>query len=531
MTFLQPWAFWLMLPVALLLLLRFRQIRYPEISLDERLLLGSSKHPFLHLLSVLSLMLMVVALARPVLKKPSVQSVQKAKAVYLAIDTSQSMYAKDRLPNRFSYAKSVIEHLLEIDVHHPFGLIAFTTNALILSPPTEDHRLIGTALESLNTEYIITHGTDMKALLEFISRMPEATKRLVIFSDGGDDHDLSALVNLSKESGIIIYSVACASERGSPIPERSGAWLKDKNGNMVISIQNPILKHLAKATGGNAIKSADAATAAQELYDALSDELFLGTKNVKMAYSEIFWIPLMAALLLYLSALLSMPRFLKRFLVPLLLLTGIHAEAGMLDRFWLHRAYDAYNTGDLNATEAALSHIAEPSLQREYTLGALYYAQGAYKKAGQTFASIESTDPKVKQNLLYNLGNCAVKLGRYKSARAFYVNALQLGDDPESVENLSQILFLIQKQKKKPIIHANRSVKASGTGSSSEKKKSSSQRESKKSGQGQSGGGGAKGGGVKKVRKPSEPGNLKHPVGSKAYDLINKGYTNEARPW
>jgi Ca-activated chloride channel homolog len=531
MTFLDPLAFWLLPPAALLFFLQWRGMRHQTLPVDPRLLIGSAGRPVWRRLQLFALLLMIVALARPVLERPSETAVPDAEPVYLAIDASYSMRADDLEPNRFAFARRVIDRLLQTDAVHAFGLMAFTSNALMLSPPTRDHALLHSALAMLDTNNIMTKSTDLKALLERVAKLPERTKRLVIFSDGGDENDLGVLQTICTRAGIVVYSVACASNTGSRIPTGEGGWLRDKKGNMIISVQNPLLQRLAESTGGKAVDAPEASAAATQLTSALSDTLFESTGVEKAAYTELFWIPLLLALLLYATSVLRLPKRLTRLAAPLLLLFGIEAEAGVLDGFWLHRAYQDYEHKEWNVSVSALSHVTTPSLQRDYARGALYYQQGAYKKAGRVFSSIRSRDPETKQKLYYNLGNCAAKLGRFESARDFYVKALQLGKDAQTLSNLETVMFLMQRQKKKPAIHANKSVKASGKGGSSEQKPGGAKRQSQASGQGQSGSGTSKSGGAEKVKKTAAPPGEKHPIGSKAYDLINKGYINETRPW
>jgi len=505
MSFLEPMAFWLLLPAGVLIWRRRYAPATERFVLDPRLLIGGAGHPVWQQLKTVALLLMIVALARPVLHRPSLAPVPDAQPVYLAVDASYSMRAADRGVTRYAFARAVIDRLLRIDTVHPFGLMAFTSNALMLSPPTRDRALLESALAMLDTNNIITRSTDLATLFESVSKLPEGTKRLVIFSDGGDGGDPARLLQLCRAAGIVVYGVACASGAGSPVPTDGGGWLRDGHGNMIISVQNPLLQQLAEATGGTAVDTADADAAADALASALSETVSGGKTAEASRYTELFWIPLLAALLLYTAAVLRPPRRLRRLAAPLLLLLGLQAEAGMLDGYWLQRAYSDYGAGDWNASAAALAHVAEPSLQREYMQGALYYRQGAYKKAGQVFSAIRSHDPQVKRILYYNLGNCAARLGRYKSARDFYVKALQLGDDPDARENLAQLLFLTEQQQKKPAVHADKSVKASGKGGESEQKPSETKRASSKSGEGQSGSGGAKGGSAQQVRKAVPP--------------------------
>ncbi|WP_457595264.1 VWA domain-containing protein [Hydrogenimonas sp.] len=532
MAFLNPWVFWFLVPVALLALLQRERRKEAVSPLHEKIMLDTPASKRIYRLQIWALVLMVAALARPVVQHPSVVDDMSAAPVYLALDLSASMRATDRKPSRLAYAKRVIERLLERDENRPYGLFGFTTNALILSPATRDHQLVEAAIESLNPDYIITRGTDLASLVETVAKMPQKRKRLVIFSDGGEEREIGSLLRRCSESGIRVYAVACATSGGATIPGASGGLLRDKDGRLVISVQNPSLGELAEATGGVFIDTADASDAARQLADALDEDLFTARQEVRVGYTELFWIPLLPALLLYLASIVSLPAPLKRVGAAVALLLGMQqADAGLLDLWRLHRAYDAYARGDFNRTLSELGSVRERSLQRAYAEASAYYKTGAYKKAARILSSIRTDDPHLKAAILYDLGNCAVKIGRFESARDFYLKSLRLREDPDTEANLAAVLFVHQKRHKKPLVKANKAVAASGKGEGSEKKSSGTSRKSRSAGPGQSGSGGVRKKGERHSQKSLTAGAVKFPLGSKTYELINKGYIDERKPW
>ncbi len=533
MEFLNPWAFGFLVPLLLPILLLRPDAKGSGPPLHPKIILDPGASGRIRRMQIWALLLMVAALARPVVQHPAVLKNETAAPVYLALDLSASMRATDRKPSRLAYARGVIEKVLDRGGNRPFGLFGFTTNALILSPATRDHRLVRSALESLNPDDIITRGTDLESLIETVAKLPEERKRLVVFSDGGEEREIGTLLTRCLQSGIRLYAVACATPEGATIPNASGGLVRDEKGRLVISVQNRALGELAEATGGLAIDAADISAAALQLVDALEDEeLFAAPGEVRIGYTELFWIPLLPALLLYLASILSLPAPLKRVAAAAALLFGVgQADAGLLDLWHLHRAYDAYAKGDFGRTLSELGSVEDRSLQQVYAQASAYYRMGAYRKAARLFSSIRTDDPLLKADIFYNLGNCAVRIGRYERALDLYLKSLRLREDPDTEANLAALLFLWQKRTGNPLPRSKRKSVASGNGASSEKEGSSKPRTSRSSHSGQSGSGGVQKKGGRGAMESGFAGSVKFPIGSKTYELINKGYIDERKPW
>jgi Ca-activated chloride channel family protein len=173
MSILYPGFLWLLIPVGIL-------FWYREKKLVETV----------HLI-ILSLI--VLALSRPVWMQGIEESPIEAEEYIVALDVSYSMRAKDIGPDRYTFAKETISALLEQNPADNIMLIAFTTNPLLLSPPTTDHLLIEMALKSLNPEYILTKGTSLQRLFDKVAAMKSREKTLILISDGGEEKDLAGL--------------------------------------------------------------------------------------------------------------------------------------------------------------------------------------------------------------------------------------------------------------------------------------------------------------------------------------------------
>ncbi|PTB87132.1 VWA domain-containing protein, partial [cyanobacterium G8-9] len=187
----------------------------------------------------------------------------------IALDVSYSMRATDLSPTRYDFAKETIRVLLEKNPSDNIMLIAFTTNPLLLSPPTTDHTLINIALKSLNPEFILTKGTSLEKLFKKLSQLDAGHKNLILMTDGGEESDLTKLTSILADSDISLTILALGSKQGITIKNKDGSLLKDKQGNLVISRINPLLEILASTVKGNYITASSSPEATANQIDTV----------------------------------------------------------------------------------------------------------------------------------------------------------------------------------------------------------------------------------------------------------------------
>jgi len=266
------------------------------------ILLWSGSWKFTQTVHLIILLLIVLTLSRPVQDKAPQEANIQAKDIIIALDVSYSMRATDIRPSRYDFAKKTIKALLENNPADNIMLIAFTSNPLLLSPPSTDHALINIALQSLNPDFILTKGTSLEKLFKQLSIMELAHKNLILITDGGDENNLEKLTTLVKQAGISLTVLALGSTRGTTIKDKDGTVIKDKEGNLVISRINPLLKSLTSSVSGAYFRaSSTPEMTAESLSDALQTEEHKTQMVQKMQhhYLELYQIPLSLALLLF----------------------------------------------------------------------------------------------------------------------------------------------------------------------------------------------------------------------------------------
>ena len=508
MTLLYPSFLWLLLPLALLLWKGSRTI-------------VTTVH-------ILVLMLLVLSLARPVEEQALQEANIKAKDIVIALDVSYSMKAQDLSPTRYDFAKETITALLKQNPSSNIMLIAFTTNPLLLSPPTTDHTLINVALQSLNPKFILTKGTSLEKLFTKLASMKLGHKNLILMTDGGEEDKLIELSALVNEADISLHILALGTTQGSTIQHSNGSLLKDKNGDLVISRINPLLKTLAASTGGTYLSSSSTPTStAKTLSDTLEAQESEAQLIQKMQrhYLERYQVPLFLALLLFIMV---HTRAVKVLLI-LFTFLGVQAQASISDNHHLNLAYNSYKAEDFNSTLKELKKIKTPSLQSQITLANTHYKQRDFKRAIKIYKSIRSSSVNIKQQLYYNVANAYAMLGTYSKAKIYYTKTLQLGADKDAEHNLKRIALLSDKDAANLGIAHPKSQDGASSKSESDTEEKTQEEDAPSS---------SSGGGESNSAKNQKKNKLlydetteQQPLGSKVYELINKGYIRETQPW
>ena len=376
---------------------------------------------------------------------------------------------------------------------------------MILSPPTSDTVLLNAALDAIDVDNILTHGTSLANLFQTLAKHPYPFQTFVLFTDGGDEPLTEAVLKPLRKSGMKLIVVATATKKGTILYDRYGKALKTESGALIVTRLNSQLQKLAKQSGGIYLTYVDPETTAEAIADAIDALAEAETFTQKsIAYTELYRLFLLPALLLFFFHFIRLPK--KVVLLLPFLASG--ADAGILDWWHFKEAKQAYIAGDFKTAERALSKVTYHTIQLAFDHALVYYRMGEYQKALQILRKLRTRDRDLKFAILFLEGNAWAKRQAYDKAREAYGEALQLRYDAAVYENLRHILTKkSQKKRKPPVFKQKQSDK---TGFASENKKSENAGEDQGKGRVK---------GKKRV------------LGYKAYELINKGYIHEKKPW
>lgn len=211
-------------------------------------------------LLILSLMLMLTALARPQKTNEKVEQWTEGIDIMLALDISQSMQIEDFTPNRLESAKKVALDFISGRTQDRIGLVVFSGDAFSLAPLTTDYDLLRSYINEISFDMIENRGTAIGSAMAVVTnRMRESdskSKVCILLSDGdntaGNIDPLTA-AELAAVYGIKIYTIVVGKEGLVP-------YGKDFFGrpNMIENtVDETTLRKMADIGGGEFFRATD----------------------------------------------------------------------------------------------------------------------------------------------------------------------------------------------------------------------------------------------------------------------------------
>ena len=407
----------------------------------------------------ISLLFMIIALARPVMDEKLHESKQQLNAVIIAIDVSKSMLASDIYPTRLEFAKKKLLDIIELSKTNALGVILFAKSSFILSPVTQDFTSLKILIENLDTGMNFDNGTNIYSTLETTNKLLKdfKNKNLILLSDGADKKDFKEEIEYANKNNINIYVIATATKNGAAIKLKDGNYLVDKNNNIITVRLNENIKSLSLETNGAYINySLDTNDISQVLNEinSKSDKQEFQEKRFK-TYTELFYYPLSFAIFLLLIAFSSLPKLssknkktINSILFLALFLNLNNSNAAVFDFQTIEDANKAYKDKDYKKATKDYSSIKQ-SDQAKYNLANSLYKEGKFKEAISEYKDIQTQNKDLNYQKLHNLGNAYVNAKNLQEAKKTYEEALKLKDNKETKENLELVKKALKKQEQK----------------------------------------------------------------------------------
>ena len=404
----------------------------------------------------LSLIFMIIALARPVTNEKINNSETSLTPIIIAIDVSKSMKAVDLFPNRLEFAKQKLLNILDNSKTEAIGVILFAKSSFLLSPVTEDFNSLKILIKNLDTGINFDNGTNIYSTLESTNKLLKnySNKNLLLLTDGGDKENFDEEINFANKNGIKIYTLALATSNGSAIKEENGNYLTTKDGKIVNVKLNSKIKDLSLKTDGGYIEySLDNKDIEQILDDinSKSNKEKFEERKYK-TYTELFYYPLAIAIFLLLIAFSSMPS-LKRTKLPIFILfftfnfTNSQLIASSIFDFkTIKEANKAYENEDYNKASKEFEKLDSNEF-RDYNLANSLYKENKFKEAIDIYKNIKTSSNDLEFKKLHNLGNAYAKNSDFQNAVDSYEKALKLKNDSTTKENLQLVKKLLDNKK------------------------------------------------------------------------------------
>ncbi len=447
--------------------------RFAHESLLPRLLVGVdyARRRQKAALLIVSVGLLVLALARPQLGRELRTVKQRGIDIVLALDVSASMQATDVKPSRLEKAKHEIRRLIGKLSGDRIGLLPFAGTAFAYCPLTSDYVGANMFLDAIQPGFIPQPGTALARAIDagvaMFGSEEKKYKALVLVTDGeGHDAGLKAAARRAKAAGVRVYAIGIGTAEGAPVPVvddegRVGGYKRDESGQLVVSRLNEAsLREAAELTDGAYFRATTGELELGRIYAQLQalEKREIGTREFAF-YEERFQWPLGVAVALMLLELLlpesgrlrdlGRRRGKAALLAAALLLVGwgpfTTAASKSREGNELYRAgkfaesLAAYREAERLGGEVAACRL---------NAGDAQYKQQQWKAAAEDFeratgAETESLQAKAH----YNLGNCQFRQGRFEQAAQSYKRALQLDpSDREAKFNLELALSRLRQQ-------------------------------------------------------------------------------------
>jgi Ca-activated chloride channel family protein len=229
---------------------------------------------------LLAITFLIIAIARPQFGSKLEQIKREGIEMIIALDVSRSMMAEDIKPNRLERAKQAITSLINRMKNDKIGMIIFAGDAYTQLPITTDYISARMFLSNINPEIVSKQGTAIASAIELCSKSftqdTKAAKVIIIISDG-ENHigDATEAARNTAEKGIKIFTIGMGSPIGAPVPlsntEIQKGFLKDRQGNVVISRMNPkLLSDIASAGNGEFYSASTGNVGLDQLYNKLN---------------------------------------------------------------------------------------------------------------------------------------------------------------------------------------------------------------------------------------------------------------------
>lgn len=181
---------------------------------------------------VLSLALISLAFVNPQVEGNKTKINQRGLDVTIAVDVSNSMYARDVAPDRMGKARRMATALLESLKGNRIALAFFAGEPFLQIPLTTDYGALQIAMDQLDPQLMSSQGTDLEAALQLAELSLGAetgyTRAVVLISDGETHTEGAekAAANLAAH-GTLLFTIGVGTQAGIAleVPDISGAMV------------------------------------------------------------------------------------------------------------------------------------------------------------------------------------------------------------------------------------------------------------------------------------------------------------------
>ena len=299
-----PWLFGFLALIPLMLYYHWKGLGKSSIrfsSLDNLKQLRQPRMIFLrHLplaLRCLSIMLLVIALARPQAGTTSTEVLTEGIDIMLCLDTSGSMQAldfiwQDEHQNRLQVVKRVVHDFIKGRNNDRIGMVVFGAEAFTQCPLTLDYGILLSFLDRVEIGMAgdaTAIGSALSVCVKRLKDLQSKSKVVIMLTDGRNNTgsiDPETAAGMARTFGIKVYTVGVGTE--GKVPFLVDTIIGKQAVYQRVDLDEAILKKVAGITGGTYFKATNTEALA-EIYRQI-DQMEKTTIETKeyTEYRELF---------------------------------------------------------------------------------------------------------------------------------------------------------------------------------------------------------------------------------------------------
>lgn len=298
--FKNPEFLWLLilLPVVAFMLYKFKFVRlnnfkFSNLESFDSNTLKSKLYPLINIFRIITLLLVIVALARPQEISNSTRTKTSSGIdIVIAVDISSSMLAQDLKPNRLEALKTVASQFINDRINDRIGLVIYAGESYTKTPVTSDKDVVIKSLSDITFDGIIEDGTAIgMGLATSVNRLKESkakSKVIILLTDGVNNSgfiDPSTAADLAANFEIKTYTIGLGTNGNARAPVALNPNGSFRFGMTKVEIDEELLKNVANKTGGLYFRATDNKKL-EEIYNEINKLEKTEVEEIKYSDSE-----------------------------------------------------------------------------------------------------------------------------------------------------------------------------------------------------------------------------------------------------
>ena len=298
--FKNPEFLWLLilLPVIAYMLYKFKFVRlnnfkFSNLESFDYKTLKSKLYPLINIFRIITLLLVIVALARPQEISNSTRTKTSSGIdIVIAVDISSSMLAQDLKPNRLEALKTVASQFINDRINDRIGLVIYAGESYTKTPVTSDKDVVIKSLSDITFDGVIEDGTAIgMGLATSVNRLKESkakSKVIILLTDGVNNSgfiDPSTAADLAANFEIKTYTIGLGTNGNARAPVALNPNGSFRFGITKVEIDEELLKNVANKTGGLYFRATDNKKL-EEIYNEINKLEKTELEEIKYSDSE-----------------------------------------------------------------------------------------------------------------------------------------------------------------------------------------------------------------------------------------------------